>query len=218
MKCRIFSFGMLAIRNRIFCISALALILNAMSAVAEAEVGLRSSFPGRRVGGGTRGECSARTLAHLVPESSVFAPGAARTLGLVQGPTANPVSLKVIFKPNDGGIESVRTLAASPASIILLSSAGVTGPTVWESSFNCESALDDDDLDPMAFVQTTSPPALSLLVSDPEASDQTLQMALKSLLSQCGSSVPSKDTMAEFGLADLVTDEWPDSLPVRCPA
>jgi hypothetical protein len=209
---------MLAIRNRIFCISALALIVNAMSAVAEAEVGLRSSFPGRRVGGGTRGECSARTLAHLVPESSVFAPGAARTLGLVQGPTANPVSLKVIFKPNDGGIESVRTLAASPASIILLSSADVTGPTVWESSFTCESALDDDDLDPIAFVQTTSPPALSLLVSDPEASDQTLQMALKSLLSQCGSSVPSKDTMAEFGLADLVTDEWPDSLPVRCPA
>ena len=159
---------------------------------------------------------AARTLAHLVPESSVFAPGAARTLGLVQGPTANPVSLKVVFKPNDGGIESVRTLSASPASFILLSSAGVTGRTVWESSFNCESALDDDAFDPMAFVQTTSPPALSLLVSDSEASDQTLQIALKSLLSQCGSSVPSKDTMGQFGLADLVTDEWPGVLPVRC--
>ena len=193
-----------------------ALALSVVGVVADAQGSMRSSFPGRRVGGGTRGECSARTLVHLVPESSVFAPGSSGTLGLVQGPTANPVSLKVVFKPNDVGTESVRTLAASHASLILLSSAVVTGPTIWESSFNCASVLDDDDLDPMAFVQTTSPPALSLLVSDSEASDQTLQIVLKSLLSQCGSSVPSKDTMAQFGLADLVTDEWPESLPVRC--
>jgi len=68
----------------------------------------------------------------------------------------------------------------------------------------------------MAFVQATSPPALSLLVADSEASDQPVQAALKSLRAQCGSSVPSKDTMAKFGLADLVTDEWPAQLAVHC--
>ena len=195
-----------------------ALALSVVGVVADAQGSMRSSFPGRRVGGGTRGECSARTLVHLVPESSVFAPGSSGTLGLVQGPTANPVSLKVSFKPEAGGAEDSRTLPAAPASLILISSAGTTAPAVWESSFNCESGQSGDSLDPMAFVQATSPPALSLLVVDAEASDQTVQIALKSLLSQCGSSVPSKDTMAQFGLADLVTDEWPASLPVRCPA
>ena len=195
-----------------------ALALSVVGVVADAQGSMRSSFPGRRVGGGTRGECSARTLVHLVPESSVFAPGSSGTLGLVRGPTANPVSLKVSFKPEAGGAEDSRTLPAAPASLILISSAGTTAPAVWESSFNCESGQSGDSLDPMAFVQATSPPALSLLVVDAEASDQTVQKALKSLLSQCGSSVPSKDTMAQFGLADLVTDEWPASLPVRCPA
>ena len=187
-------------------------------AAAEAQTDLRSTFPGRRVGGGTRGECSARTLVHLVPESSVYAPGTAGTLGVVQGPTANPVSLKLSFKPEDGGAESTRTLAAAPASLTLISSAGPTGPTVWESSFNCETGGGGDSLDPLAFVQSSSPPALSLLVADAEASDQPVQAALKSLRAQCGSSVSAKDTLAQFGLADLVTDEWPAQLPVRCPA
>ena len=30
------------------------------------------AFPGRRVGGGTRGECSARKIMHLVPESNII--------------------------------------------------------------------------------------------------------------------------------------------------
>ncbi len=185
---------------------------------ADAQTNLRSTFPGRRVGGGTRGECSARTLVHLVPESSVYAPGAVGTLGLVQGPTANPVSLKVSFKPEDGGAESTRTLAAASASLTLISSAGATAPTVWESSFNCDSTDGGAGADPLSFVQSSSPPALSLLVADAEASDQPVQAALKSLRAQCGSSVSAKDTLAQFGLADLVTDEWPAQLPVHCPS
>ena len=208
--------GPVCFRTMLTSAAAAALALSVVGVVAEAQGSMRSSFPGRRVGGGTRGECSARTLVHLVPESSVFAPGSSGTLGLVQGPTANPVSLKVSFKPEAGGAEDSRTLPAAPASLTLISSAGTTAPAVWESSFNCESGQSGDSLDPMAFVQATSPPALSLLVADAEASDQAVQAALKSLRARCGSSVPSKDTMAQFGLADLVTEDWPAQLPVRC--
>lgn len=51
--------------------------------MVEAQANPRSTFPGRRVGGGTRGECSARTLVHLVPETSVYAPDASGLVGLV---------------------------------------------------------------------------------------------------------------------------------------
>lgn len=179
----------------------------------------RSTFPGRRVGGGTRGECSGRILVHLVPENSVFAPGASGTLGLVQGPTANPFSLELSFQPEGDGPGTTRTLPAAPASLTLISRAATTVPTIWESNFNCETGDGVDNLqDPLAFVQTTFPPVLSLLVPDAEPVDQPVQLALASLRAKCGGTVPSVQTLAKFGLADLVTDEWPQQLPVRCPS
>ena len=179
----------------------------------------RSTFPGRRVAGGTRGECSARILVHLVPENSVFAPGASGTLGLVQGPTANPFSLELSFQPEGDGPVTTRTLPAAPASLTLISRAATTVPTIWESNFNCETGDGVDNLqDPLAFVQTTFPPVLSLLVPDAEPVDQPVQLALASLRAKCGGTVPSVQTLAKFGLADLVTDEWPQQLPVRCPS
>ena len=76
----------------------------------------------------------------------------------------------------------------------------------------------DNLQDPLAFVQTTFPPVLSLLVPDAEPVDQPVQLALASLRAKCGGTVPSVQTLAKFGLADLVTDEWPQQLPVRCPS
>ena len=200
--------------------TAAALMLAGFAGTAvEAQGNLRSTFPGRRVGGGTRGECSARTLVHLVPENSVFAPGATGTLGLVQGPTANPVSLELSFQPEAGGSGTTRTLPAAPASLTLISSSATTAPTIWESNFNCATGDGGDSLqDPLAFVQTASPPVLSLLLPDVEPVDQPVQRALTSLRAKCGGSVPAAQTLAQFGLGDLVTDEWPEQLPVRCPS
>ncbi|MEB3254743.1 MAG: hypothetical protein VKI93_08535, partial [Synechococcus sp.] len=178
-----------------------------------------STFPGRRVGGGTRGECSARILVHLVPENSVFAPGATGILGLVQGPATNPVSLELSFQPEGVGSATTRTLPAASASLTLISGVDITVPTIWESTFNCETGDGVDNLqDPLSFVQTTFPPVLSLLVPDAEPVDQPVQLALASLRAKCGGTVPSVQTLAKFGLADLVTDEWPQQLPVRCPS
>ena len=198
-------------------VSAVLLASTVLGVRGEAQANLRSSFPGRRVGGGTRGECSARSLIHLVPESSVYAPGSSGLIGLLQGPSSSPVSLKVSFKPENGSEESTRTLPATPASIVLIA-AKLQSSTVWESSFNCTAGEGGNSSDPMAFVQATSPPALSLLVLDVEPSDQSIQAALGSLQAQCGADVSTAQTMAQFGLSDLVTDEWPKQLPVRCPS
>ena len=61
--------GCAGLLQRLLCV----LILGAVLPTA-ANPQLRSSFPGRRIGGGTRGECTARLLVHLVPKNSVFAP------------------------------------------------------------------------------------------------------------------------------------------------
>ena len=186
---------------------------------------LRNTFPGRRVGGGTRGECSARLLAHLVPEGSVYSPGTTSHLGLLQGPTANTVPLEIAFRPMEGSRSnekanenvSIIELPASTAGITLIKVGSLQFPTVWESSYRCG---DDDALssDPLAFVQTASPPAVSLLISDSEAADVTTQQALENLTPQCGGTVSTKDFAKDFGLDDVIDSSWPAVLPVRCPA
>ena len=207
--------GHVSVRSTFSSALAAVMACSCLGLMSEAHANPRSTFPGRRVGGGTRGECSARTLVHLVPATSVYAPGASGLVGLVQGPSDSPVSLQVTLKPEDGSAESTRTLSAAPTSIVLFD-AQASRPTVWESSFNCGSGDGGDSSDPMAFVQSTSPPALSLLVSDAEPTDQSLQSLLSALRSKCGSSVSATETMTQFGLADVVTEAWPDQLPVRC--
>ena len=76
----------------------IGLAVAAQASAALAQPNLRSTFPGRRVGGATRGECTARVLAHLVPGSSVFAPGAGGLIGLMEGPTANPRPVAISFR------------------------------------------------------------------------------------------------------------------------
>ena len=203
-------------------ISGLLVISSALLVdVAYAQKDLRSAFPGRRVGGGTRGECSARIVAHLVPSQSVFAPDG--YLAVLIGPTANPVPLHVTFQPEqrgDSALNSVplsRTLPAASAGLSLIPVSQLAQATVWESSFDCSAGdSDSTNADFLAFVDSSSPPAVSLLVPSPSKEDALIQEALARLHSACGSRVPTIQTLADFELSDLATSDWPDSLPVRC--
>ena len=189
-----------------------------LSEPGRADPNLRSTFPGRRVGGGTRGDCTSRMLAHLVPESSVFSPGTSGVLGLVQGPATNPVRLTMTFQPEAGGAANSRMLNASNAGLILVRMDEVKAPVVWQSGFDCASNEDLAQTDPLVFVQATAPPAVSLLLPEQEPSDTTVQIALQALLQRCGATVPTRATLATFGLADVVTARWPEQLPVVCPS
>jgi len=192
---------------------------------AQAQTDLRKSFPGRRVGGGTRGECSSRLLAHLVPSSSVFAPGKARYLGVLEGPSASPSPLAITFRPlsgrgtADGSMASGqrRVLPASSPGITLLTLPPVKVPTMWESSYICPgTATTPTPSDPLNFVAADSPPALSLLVMEASKEDVAVQASLAKLHRSCGSSVSREEVGATFGLADLLTAQWPERIPVRC--
>lgn len=209
----------ITIKAVVFLITGIGLTVGALPTPTFAQANLRSTFPGRRVGGGTRGECSSRILAHLVPGDSVYSPGEFGDLGLVQGPIANPVSLTMTFSPNEGeGVERSRVLDASSVGLILVRGAGVNRPTIWESTFDCNADDQSASADPLSFIETVSPPAISLLLPQQEPSDVSVQNALVSLRQNCGSTVPAQATLAQFGLADLITKDWPTQLPVRCPS
>jgi hypothetical protein len=186
----------------------------------RAQSDLRSTFPGRRVGGGTRGECNSRLIVHLVPDSNVYAPGAAPLLGLLEGPAANPRPLELRFRPQSGGAAGgERLLVAGGAALVLLPGPALAGPTLWESSYRCDEEIGSGASDdPLQFVASTSPPALSLLVLDSTPADAALISQLQQLRSRCGGTVSRAEFEAAFGLTDLLDSSWPDQLPVRCPS
>lgn len=202
-------------------VAAVVLPVIALPQISLAQPNLRASFPGRRIGGGTRGECSARFLANLVPASSVFSPGAGQLIGLLEGPTASPQPLKISFAPyrpdaapvSSGPGVSQRLLPASPASLVLISAPAIKAPTSWESTYRCPEGAAAGELD---FVQSASPPAVSLLLPQPEAVDQPIQAALQKLHKACGRSLPLAEIAAAFKLTDSLGSGWPEQLPVRC--
>lgn len=218
------SMGLPSLQRRgVSVVALLALVVLAAPPPVDAQSSLRSSFPGRRIGGGTRGECSARFLAHLVPATSVFSPGAGQLIGLLEGPSASPYPLQLTFAPyrtdspplTSGPGVTQRLLPASAAGLVLISAPAVKAPTSWESSYRCPNgAGGGSELD---FVQTASPPAISLLLPQSEPADQPIQQQLQRLQKACGKSLPLAEIAQVFGLTDALAQGWPEQLPVRCP-
>ena len=152
------------IRIAAFVLMAVALA----GQTAWAQTDSRNSFPGRRVGGGTRGVCTSRLIAHLAPANNIQrvpAAGPVR-LAVLQGPTSEPYPLQIALD----GRPTVQ-LPASPAGVVVLSIPPVRSDTRWQSSYVCPAGASDAD-DPLNFVTAAAPPALSLLRPSSDANDQ----------------------------------------------
>ena len=194
----------------------------AIASPAWAEANLRSSFPGRRVGGGTRGECTARLVANLVPKSHVYAPGASGLIGILQGPSANLHPLILTFKPATaaGVVEpgtsllASREIAAAPVGLVLVKAPSLRGATQWETSYRCEGGRADPD--PLSFVSAGAPPAVSLLVPSAEPVDRLFQAELAQLKAHCGGTIAREQIAKAFALEEVLGQDWPAQLPVRC--
>jgi hypothetical protein len=197
---------------------SLALLMISVPGASLAQSNLRNAFPGSRMGGGTRGECSARLVAHLVPANSVYAPGASGIIGILEGPTANPRPLQVVVKTEvqPSGNAFQRDLPATGPGVTLLTIGAVQGAKLWESAYRCDQSQVSGSGLGLDFVESASPPAMSRLVSDVQSSDQRVAASLQILKTSCGKAVPTATVAKAFELEDAITAEWPQQLPVRC--
>ena len=189
---------------RIAAVVFMALALAGQAALAQADS--RNSFPGRRIGGGTRGVCTARLVAHFVPANNIQRVPAAGSVrvAVLQGPTQQPYPLKISLE----GQPSVE-LAASAAGVVVLSLPAVSSDTPWQSSYLCPGGTSGRE-DPLDFVAVAAPPALSLLRPSSDQED-----SLPAPLVQCGGTVALTQVKQWLEVQSL-PGEWPDQLPVRC--
>ena len=175
----------------------------------------RTTFPGRRVGGGTRGECAARQIIHLVPDSSVFAPGPEGLIGWLEGPSPDPKPIEVALrKQNASTPELSRSVAsAGPRLVLLRLPKALALPLVWESGYQCAETPAADEF---GFIGADAPPAKSLLVVDSGPADAAVQTHLNTLLASCGSTTPVATISRLFDLEHVVSSRLPEVLPVVC--
>jgi hypothetical protein len=190
--------------------------------------GMRNSFPGRRIGGGTRGECWSRLFAHLLPANSIFTLGSPRLIGFLEGPAPNPQPLRLelrslLLLPDGRSSISKEPLLRrefSPLSygITLILLPKLSNPVVWSSTYVCPEAEKSSD-DPLANIVTSGEPSpiSLLLLSSATAEEKKSQQALQSLYKLCGKTVPRQELGRLFGFSDLEADYWPKDLPIRCP-
>ena len=175
----------------------------------------RNTFPGRRVGGGTRGECAARQIIHLVPDSSVFAPGPAGLIGWIEGPSPDPKPIGVSFRKLNTStpVFSRSVSSAGPRLVLLRLPQALALPLVWESGYQCAEAPAHDEF---GFIGVEGPPAKSLLVVDFVPADSDVQSHLNDVLKTCGSKATMATISRLFELEDVVSSHWPEVLPVVC--
>ena len=193
-----------------------------LAPLPELQAAPRNSFPGRRVGGGTRGECAARSIVHLVPSSSVFAPGDASVIALLEGPSSNPQPLEVVLRVasadgrSDAGAAPMvqRVLPAATNRLVLLSLPASQQALRWESSYRCGLGGGDE----FGFITASAPPALSLLLpGSGDRDDRTLQQVLANLQESCGGTASLHPLKTAFQLGDEVIDDaWPQAVSVVC--
>ena len=191
--------------------------------VPELSAAPRDAFPGRRVGGGTRGECASRPVVHVVPASSVYAPGASALIAVFEGPSHDPQPLELTLRVasmNGAANTSIdplfqRELPAAQNRLILLNIPSVQAPLTWETSYVCGSDSGDGEF---GFITTSAPPALSLLVpGEGGQDDQILQQLLNNLRSSCGGTTALASLKSTLLLGDEVIDEtWPPTLKLQC--
>ena len=210
----------LAITVLTLCVVGLA----PTAADAQLDIGIRNSFPGRRIGGGTRGECWTRLFAHLVPANSVYAPGSPPLIAVLEGPAKTPrpliIELRSVLANGlpDPNAKSVfkRTLLPEPEGIRLIILSKLAQPVSWTSSYFCpDSPVPSEES--LFFVSRSEPPPLTLLLpSNPSPDDRKVWDTLGLLYKACGKTFPRQEVKRLFGFSDLLGDDWPENLPVRC--
>lgn len=158
-------------------------------------------FPLRREGGGTRGACAARLVAHLVPPDGQLDPGPEPILGLIEGDSPEPVPL-VMRWPGGEGSEPARR----GASLRLLLLPRAVGNGLWESFPACEGSAEPQ-----------APPARSLLgpAGGGTATDRAAREGLRALWRQCGQRIATAELLAAWDYPHLA-DRLPLTLPVIC--
>ena len=208
-------------------ISALILVSSIFTKyLISQEINIGSAFPGRRLGGGTRGECSARKIMHLVPDNNILFHNSDGQIALIIGPSSSPKDVKIAFKPyssSDGNFNGPSPeidelfISNSSEKVILLNIPKKKFPFTWESAFEC-SDDNEESFDGFGFnfIQDNSPPAISLIAPESLQKKNNSEDKISWLSKYCGKNISQNELNKKFQINELFDENWSEEISVDC--
>ena len=182
-------------------------------------VNIGLAFPGRRVGGGTRGECSARKIMHLVPESNIAFQNELGHFALIIGPSNDPKDININFKEfeetqkNKVDLNDFK-IKASKEKVFLISIPSQDVPFILESSFNCN---DNTDMGfDFNFIQDDSPPAQTLIAPSSYQGNKNKEDKMVWLSKFCDSNISQSSLSEKFQIGEFFDENWAKEINVTC--
>jgi hypothetical protein len=177
------------------------------------------AFPGRRVGGGTRGECSARKIMHLVPESNIAFQNDLGHFALIIGPSNDPKDININFKEfeetkkNKINLNNFK-IKASKEKVFLISIPSQDAPFILESSFDCN---DNTDMGyDFNFIQDSSPPAQTLIAPSSYQKNKNHEDKMAWLSKFCDKNISQSSLSEKFQIGELFDENWAKDINVIC--
>ena len=190
------------------------------------EINIGSAFPGRRLGGGTRGECSARKIMHLVPDNNILFHNSDGQIALIIGPSSSPKDVKIAFKPyfsSDGNFKGPSPeidelfISNSSEKVILLNIPKKKFPFTWESAFECSNDNEESfDGFGFNFIQDNSPPAISLIAPESLQKKNNSEDKILWLSKYCGKNISQNELNKKFKINELFDENWSEEISVDC--
>jgi hypothetical protein len=177
------------------------------------------AFPGRRVGGGTRGECSARKIMHLVPESNIAFQNDLGHFALIIGPSNDPKDININFKEfeetkkNKINLNNFK-IKASKEKVFLISIPNQDVPFILESSFDCN---DNTDMGyDFNFIQDSSPPAQTLIAPSSYQKNKNHEDKMAWLSKFCDKNISQSSLSEKFQIGEFFDENWAKDINVIC--
>ena len=190
------------------------------------EINIGSAFPGRRLGGGTRGECSARKIMHLVPDNNILFHNSDGQIALIIGPSSSPKDVKIAFKPyssSDGNFKGPSPeidelfISNSSEKVILLNIPKKKFTFTWESAFeSCDDKEDSFDGFGFNFIQDNSPPAITLIAPESLKKKNNSEDKISWLSKYCGKNISQNELNKKFKVDELFDENWAEEISVDC--
>ncbi len=182
-------------------------------------VNIGLAFPGRRVGGGTRGECSARKIMHLVPESNIAFQNELGHFALIIGPSNDPKDININFKEfeetqkNKVDLNDFK-IKASKEKVFLISIPSQDAPFILESSFDCN---DNTDMGfDFNFIQDSSPPAQTLIAPSSYQKNKNQEDKMTWLSKFCDKNISQSSLTEKFQIGEFFDENWAKDIDVTC--
>lgn len=213
-------------KNLILPVFLLTTLIFPGSSISQEQINFGSAFPGRRLGGGTRGECSSRKIMHLVPDNNILFHNSQGQIALIIGPSSSPEDVKIAFKPYFTEIEDTNSpspeindlfISNSSEKIILLKIPKRKFPFTWESAFEC-GADNEDSFDDFGFnfIQDNSPPAISLIAPESLQKKNNSEDKILWLSKYCGKNISQNELNKKFKINELFDENWSEEISVDC--